>query len=129
MKKLIVCLLAILLSSTAFTQSVYKAFMTEGYRWNSYLKEWQLDVTHKDTHIDIYILERRIDIDANSPVTIILKYGSKDISGKDWTGKRWEGYADGEDCTIDLIKFEGENYFLLSLLTNNCSYNLRYYCR
>lgn len=130
MKKTILSLTIALLSVlTLNAQSYYKATVTEMYTYNAKTEKWVLYQKNSDVNITVVLEDEFISIQANKPTMYrIYKNTSKEIDGESFTGYRYDAINLRENtrCVIDLIKLD-ESSYMISVISGNLEYNLRYY--
>ncbi len=129
MKKLLLALSLMLMSVVGFSQSSYRAKMTEMYTYNTEKSEWVLYQKQSDVNITVVIEEEGfVYFHAKSPSMYKFdKNSGVDISGETFNGYRYDevDLKRNESCKIDIIKTKSNNY-VVSIVKMG-KYNLRYY--
>ena len=129
MKKVLLTLGLTLMMLVGFSQTPYRVKTTEMYTYNSNTSEWELYQKNGDVNIVMTLEEKGvITIQAKTPSMYRFdKESGVDISGKTFTGYRYDGVdlRENESCKIDIIKINTGTY-VVSIIKSG-KYNLRYY--
>lgn len=129
MKKILLSLVLFLISTLCFSQTYYKATITEMYTYNSQSEEWELYQKNSDVNITVVIEDEFISFQAKTPTMYKIYLDTKDpISTKNLKGFRYQAKDLKEDkmVKIDVMVSEESQLALVSIINVKQGYNLRF---
>lgn len=130
MKKLILFLLLIYTSSIVFSQTYYKATITEMYTINRNTNEWTLYQKNSDVNITVVVEEEFISFQAKTPTMYKIYLNSKEpFNTKSLKGFRYSGRDLKRDnnVTVDVLASAESQIGLISIIDLNDGYNFRFF--
>lgn len=129
MKNLILSLVFFFISIFGFSQTYYKATVTEMHTYDKTNKEWTLYQKNSDVNITVVIEDEFISFQAKTPSMYKIYLNSKeDISTKSLSGYRYSAKNLKEDkmVKIDVLVSNESQVGLISIIDSNAGYNLRF---
>jgi|LakMenEpi03Aug12_release.lakeMendotaPanAssembly.Ray.scaffolds.fasta_scaffold00014_44 thiamine pyrophosphokinase len=130
MKNLILSVILIFSSIFGFTQTYYKASITEMYTWNRVEKEWELYQKNSDVNITVVIEDQFINIQAKNPSMYKIYLNSKEeLKTKTLSGFRYSAKNLKEDniVKIDVLVSNESPIAVVSIIDMDEGYNLRFF--
>jgi len=129
MKNIIFSVILLFSSLLGFTQTYYKASVTEMYTWDRVDKEWNLYQKNSDVSITVVIEEEFISFQAKTPSMYKIYLNSKEeLKTKSLSGYRYSAKDLKEDklVTIDVLVGNESPVAVISIINMNEGYNLRF---
>lgn len=130
MKNLILSAILIFSSLFGFTQTYYKASITEMYTWNRVEKEWELYQKNSDVNITVVIEDQFISFQAKTPSMYKIYLNSKEeLKTKTLSGFRYSAKNLKEDniVKIDVLVSNESPIAVVSIIDMDEGYNLRFF--
>lgn len=129
MKKFILFLFLTFVSLFGYSQTYYKATITEMHTYNTQREEWELYQKHSDVNITVVIEEEFISFQAKTPTMYKIYLDTKEpISTKTLRGFRYIAKDLKQETTvkIDVMVSEESQLALVSIINAKEGYNLRF---
>ena len=129
MKKFYLLLLSFVLTSLCFSQTYYKATITEMYTYNSQKEEWELYQKNSDVNITVVIEDEFISFQAKTPSMYKIFLSTKEaISTKSLKGYRYNAkdLKEEKPVKIDVMVSEESQLAIVSIINLKEGYNLRF---
>jgi hypothetical protein len=121
MKKIILSLLLVLSTSLLFSQTYYKAKITELYTYNTTTKEWNLYDKNSDVNITVVVEDEFISFQAKTP--------KEPFNTKSYRGYRYSGKDLKTDTMVkvDILGSNEEGVAMVSIVNSVEGYNFRFF--
>lgn len=132
MKKIFITISLLLSFLLGFSQTYYKAYLTEMYTYNEKTKEWDLYQKNSDVNITLVIEEEFLSVQAKSPSMYKIYTNSKeDITTKSFTGYRYKGrdLRHESPVVIDILRGNQDTFALISVINSGEGFNLRFFIK
>ena len=130
MKKIILSLLLVLSTSLLFSQTYYKAKITELYTYNTTTKEWNLYDKNSDVNITVVVEDEFISFQAKTP-SFYKIYSEKrePFNTKSYRGYRYTGKDLKTDTMVkvDILGSDQEGVAMISIVNSVEGYNFRFF--
>lgn len=130
MKKTLLGFLFLISSLISFSQSYYKATVTEMYTYNSNTKEWDLYQKNSDVNIIVVIEDEYITFQAKKPSMYRIYLSTKEpLSTKSLSGFRYgaKDLKEEKYVKMDVLVSNDSPIALVSIINVNEGYNLRFF--
>ncbi len=131
MKHLLIILSLCFSLNSAFTQTYYKASVTEMFVYSDKTEQWELYKKNSDVDIIIILEDQFVSIQANSPTMFKIYESTKQsLNTEKLQGYRYEARDLKKDVMVkvDVLKSKNDSgVALLSVVNQEEGYNLRYY--
>jgi len=130
MKNILLTLVFSFISLFGFSQTYYKATVTEMYTYNKSDEEWVLYQKNSDVNITVVIEDEFISFQAKTPSMYKIYLNSKEqLKTKTLSGFRYSAKDLKEDkmVKIDVLVSDDSPIALVSIINMNEGYNLRFF--
>lgn len=130
MKKIILSLFFILSSLITWSQTYYKATVTEMYMFEKSQNEWQLYQKNSDVNITVVVEEEFISFQAKTPSIYKIYVSTKEpLETKSLKGFRYSAKDLKEEkyVKIDVLVNNESSVAIISIINLTDGYNFRFY--
>jgi hypothetical protein len=130
MKKIILSLLLVISTSLLFSQTYYKAKITELYTYNTTTKEWNLYDKNSDVNITVVVEDEFISFQAKTPSFYKIYTETKEpFNTKSYRGYRYSGKDLKTDTMVkvDILGSNEEGVAMVSIVNSVEGYNFRFF--
>lgn len=130
MKKILLSVLLILSSCVVFSQTYYKAKMTELFQYNKTTEEWQLTDKNSDVDITVVVEEQFISFQAKTPSFYKIYSETKEpFNSKSYRGYRYTAKDLKTDrmVKLDILGSDSDGVAMVSIVNSAEGYNFRFY--
>lgn len=130
MKKLILSLLLVLSTSLVFSQTYYKAKITELYVYNKATDQWDLSDKNSDVDITVVVEEKFISFQAKTPSFYKIYSETREtFNTKNYRGYRYTGKDLKTDTMVkvDILGSTQEGVAMISIVNSLEGYNFRFF--
>jgi hypothetical protein len=127
MKRLLILVAALLITTASIAQTTYTAYKTEVYEYKN--GGWTYSSTNRDVTIPIHIMRRFIHVEANRNAYFLLEEKPEAVTGSDFKGYRYVAYdfVLQAKCHIDVVDMTSMRESMISIVWDELGYNIRYY--
>jgi len=130
MKKIILSLIVVFSSLISFSQTYYKAKITELHTFNTSTQEWSLYDKNSDVDITVVVEERFISFQAKTPSFYKIYPETKEpFNTKSYRGYRYSGKDLKTDTMvkIDILGSTDDGVAMVSIVNSVEGYNFRFF--
>jgi hypothetical protein len=127
MKRLLILVAALLITTASIAQNTVTAYKTEIYKHDG--SKWAYDNTNRDVTIPIHVMKRFIHVEAKNNAYFLLEDKPETITGSDFKGFRYVAYdfVMQTKCHIDIVDMTNMRESMISVIWEELGYNVRYY--
>ena len=130
MKKFILSLLLVLSTSIVFSQTYYKAKITELHVYNKSTDQWQLSDKNSDVSITVVVEDQFISFQAKTPSFYKIYSETREpFNTKSYRGYRYTGKDLKTDTMVkvDILGSDQEGVAMISIVNSIEGYNFRFF--